>query len=471
MSGSRGAQVCRDFQRGRCRYGRPALAAGAVLPAHKQQQQQAGLSHPLSCMSTIIPTPHVNQHVIGRFGALADERPSNSGRHSHGRDQQQQPSKPEHRCDDARECKQVVDLDLKDEKPVWRLSAYGHLRWGQNHINGDTSPEELRYTAYESAKSGKPLAQIAQEERSLVSQKDSQFAALLRTPARDIARAVIPATAGQAFGSNSTGRTVFGQTSQSPASGTLFGKAFGQAVISATTPAPVFSQQTTSAQTGIASFGQASFGGQQQPQQGSLFGQTTFGGQQPQQPQQGTLFGRPIASQQQQAPVFGQTPPSQQQAVPFGQLQTVFGQAAPSPSPSPFASTLTPTPVPSTPTPFGQPAAAVSAQLTPPPLVFGLASLPQATLQQPQQSPQPAFASPPFAQQPNAASPFTVTSSTTESATGFMQPLNINAAANGAPSAGVMSSSAPVSIEDAWRATAFKLGQIPEAEPPGQYCR
>ncbi|XP_024526072.1 zinc finger CCCH domain-containing protein 16 [Selaginella moellendorffii] len=154
--------VCRDFQRGTCRFG-----------AHCKflHQQQPGFGRQ-------------NQAVQAPVQA------------------------PEHRCNDPRACKERIRDDFTNERPsYWRLTCYAHWKHLPNDISGDTSFEELRAMAYESALQGMPLRDITSREAYMFRAKEAEFDALKRDPYKG------PASKG------------FSNVQPSPlASSTIFGK-------------------------------------------------------------------------------------------------------------------------------------------------------------------------------------------------------------------------------------------------------
>jgi nucleoporin-like protein 2 len=146
---SRRQEVCRDFQRGNCRFG-TRCKFSHQLPQNQQPQSNAfdsGRRH----------SPQ-QQGGFGERGRNSFEALSNAN--SSQKPQQQVPLK-DHKCNDPRVCKEQIKDDMAHEHPLfWRLTSYGHWKFLPNDISGDVSPEELRALAYDSAKQGLSLHQI-----------------------------------------------------------------------------------------------------------------------------------------------------------------------------------------------------------------------------------------------------------------------------------------------------------------------
>ncbi|XP_042049691.1 zinc finger CCCH domain-containing protein 16-like isoform X1 [Salvia splendens] len=95
-----------------------------------------------------------------------------------------QPSAANHTCTatDIESCKRVILEDLENEKPLWKLTCYGHSRNGPCDIVGDISYDELRALAYDDAKHGKDIASIVERERNLLNSKLLEFQNLAQNP-------------------------------------------------------------------------------------------------------------------------------------------------------------------------------------------------------------------------------------------------------------------------------------------------
>ncbi|KAI3995271.1 hypothetical protein MKX01_032073, partial [Papaver californicum] len=63
-------------------------------------------------------------------------------------------------CTDPELCKRQIAEDLQQERPLWKLTCYGHCKDWLCDINGDISYEEIRASAYDDAKRGLPLPSI-----------------------------------------------------------------------------------------------------------------------------------------------------------------------------------------------------------------------------------------------------------------------------------------------------------------------
>nr|XP_015869715.1 zinc finger CCCH domain-containing protein 16 isoform X5 [Ziziphus jujuba var. spinosa]XP_048329971.1 zinc finger CCCH domain-containing protein 16 isoform X5 [Ziziphus jujuba var. spinosa] len=72
-------------------------------------------------------------------------------------------------------CRRIVVEDFENERPLWKLTCYGHLKNAPCDIIGDISYEELRAAAYDDAKRGLSLQSIVERERNLLSSKLVEF--------------------------------------------------------------------------------------------------------------------------------------------------------------------------------------------------------------------------------------------------------------------------------------------------------
>ncbi|KAL2651293.1 hypothetical protein R1flu_019421 [Riccia fluitans] len=390
---SRRQEICRDFQRGSCRYG---ARCKFLHQASGQQQQRQ-------------PQQKQNQRygTSNYYGALGDNNYT-------GRSFSNQPSQlftKEHKCEDFRICKDQIREDLQNEHPVfWRLTSYAHYKHLPSDIIGDVSPEELRASAYESAKQGLSLKDVAQREASMFAAKSAEFDALLKNPykgpAAQVSASPFPSFSPSPVPQNTSTVMVFGQplTLSNP---TPAGSGFGQ------TPQPF-------GDTAPAGFG---FG---QPS-----GVVTFGSRPS--PPAASPFGSQPTNKFQLSPFPSSALPAAQpnvfQQSPF--TGTPFGVAQPSVvQPSPFG-------IYATPGSFAYPVA--SENLSP----FGLSS------------------------SSGGVSSFPVPTA------GFATPGTIVATNVTPPSS--ISNTAPatnMSMQDEeeakWYKPVWKIGEIPEEEPPVQ---
>ncbi|KAL8036077.1 hypothetical protein ABFX02_12G136400 [Erythranthe guttata] len=88
----------------------------------------------------------------------------------------------DHKCTDSESCKRIIVEDFQHEKPLWKLTCYGHNKNGPCDIVGDISCEELRALAYDDAKNGTNFPLIVERERSLLNSKLVEFQNLMQKP-------------------------------------------------------------------------------------------------------------------------------------------------------------------------------------------------------------------------------------------------------------------------------------------------
>jgi nucleoporin-like protein 2 len=181
---NRRQELCRNFQRGSCQYG-----ARCKFLHQTQQQQQPnpygfGVQNPSQGRSGFnFGANNQNQQKASDNKERGNRFLPLSGAGSLGsRQNDSQPKVANHVCDDPNLCKQQIIEDFKNERPLWKLTCYGHWKYLPCDISGDISHEELRFAAYDDAKRGLPFQQIVQREMSLFNTKMAEFDNLLRNP-------------------------------------------------------------------------------------------------------------------------------------------------------------------------------------------------------------------------------------------------------------------------------------------------
>ncbi len=266
---------------------------------------------------------------------------------------------------------EVIRTDRSaQERPVWNLTCYGHVREGQNDVVGDISPEEVRYANMVSAEQGTSLQGLKDEFRAAERARVELFQGLSRgkqAPSQ-VGRPVqgnmgcvrnlgwVVDAGGGGVGGSGVGGSGVGGSGVGGAWGQQqgtgfgggggggggFGRAFGPGGAAAgfgqsQQPSPAATGGFgTAAGTGFGGgFGGGGFG-QPQPTGGGGFGQASSFGQQQQQPQAAGGFGQASGSgqQQQQQQQQPQATGGFGQASGFGQQQQQptggggFGQAS-----------------------------------------------------------------------------------------------------------------------------------------------
>ncbi|GJP48674.1 hypothetical protein CLOM_g7959 [Closterium sp. NIES-68] len=391
MSNRGGAALCRDFQRGSCRWGaRCKFVHQAPAPTQHAQRQ---------------PLRRAQWGVGGGGGWGGGGRGQGGGGGGGGRGGRgggsgagqgggggQQIVQREHSCVDRLDCESIIAEDAEKERPLWRASVYAHWKYLPCDVGSDVSPEEARLLAYTQAQQGVPLPSIVASERAMLANADAAHAAfrshrytgpVRQPPSAPPAMAFPPAT----FAPPSPPAFMAPPSAPSAplgAGGMLFGKVISQArPATAMAPSPFSSSPISSFPT---------------PQQPSPF--------------------------------------------PFGPSQAL---ASPSPAASPF------TPFSSAPSPFSP--------ATPQPhLLFG----------QPTASPfHPAPSSSPFATVPSPAPFAPLAAASPSPLPSFPQP----AAAVHVPGSSAASVGGVGGGEGSvWSSGRWRLGEIPEEEPPPAVC-
>ncbi|CAM8960329.1 unnamed protein product [Rhodiola kirilowii] len=176
-------QFCRYYQRGSCQYGarckfeheieQPSKPNNAFGSQSSQQQP-----NPFGFGSQVAnPSSKPFENKWSRSSANHGTAAAASSRQA-GR----QAPPATHSCTDPDSCKRQIAEDFEHERPLWKLTCYGHQKCAPCDIIGDVSYEELRMSAYDDAKSGMNHPSIVEKERHLLNAKLVEFETLLRNP-------------------------------------------------------------------------------------------------------------------------------------------------------------------------------------------------------------------------------------------------------------------------------------------------
>ncbi|XP_024963582.1 zinc finger CCCH domain-containing protein 16 [Cynara cardunculus var. scolymus] len=186
-------EPCRNFQRGFCQYGERCKFLHVNQQQSKPNPFGFGTQNATQALHTDSQPQKSNPFGFGvqnnsQIGFKPNQfKPgenkwSRFGSSSAPQKQDNQPSAPNHVCTDSESCKYQIKEDFEQEKPLWKLTCYGHRKCGPCDIVGDISCEELRASAYDDAKHGMNIQSIVEKERSLLSSKLIEFENLLRNP-------------------------------------------------------------------------------------------------------------------------------------------------------------------------------------------------------------------------------------------------------------------------------------------------
>ncbi|KAG9140847.1 hypothetical protein Leryth_010390 [Lithospermum erythrorhizon] len=201
-------EVCRNFQRGSCQYGdqcrylhgAPQQSKPNPFGFGSQNQQQKpnpfgfgsqnqqrksnpfgfGVQNPQQRGANDSGL-NQNKPFENKWTRFSPINNTNNSTPSRSEKQSSAPA-PAHMCTDSDSCKRQIAEDFRNEKPMWRLTCYGHVKNGPCDIVGDTSYEELRAAAYDEAKRGMNIQSIIERERISVQAKLVEFESLLSNP-------------------------------------------------------------------------------------------------------------------------------------------------------------------------------------------------------------------------------------------------------------------------------------------------